>query len=195
MCDEKILHPFSSASCAQLTYAHINQLCTDINRHILQHGGEMKSAKLNLIAEPNETDGEKFNSKNRSKLDAGTRNPPHLSIVHSPNPESQTSERLSHFADCSKALEIIAKLHRQALDLSRQKAQAVGSVEVPSRSNNDSLATQNSGKVAKDQLSKPSQNRHVVYEERKRQWDQRHPNAKPEQRDAAITRIARECGV
>jgi hypothetical protein len=155
----------------------------------------MKSVQLNLIAEPNEANGEEFTSKNKPQVDAGTGNPPHLHIVHSLIPRSRTSERLDHVADCSKALEIIAKLHRRALDLSKQKAQTIGSVEVPSRCNIDSRAKQNCGKVPKRKSSKPTHNPHVVYEERKRQWDHQHPNANSEQRHAAIIRIAEECGV
>lgn len=36
---------------------------------------------------------------------------------------------------------------------------------------------------------------YALYAERKKQWDSQHPDATPEQRDAAINRLARECGV
>lgn len=155
----------------------------------------MRSVQLNLIAEPNEANGEEFTSKNKPQVDAGTGNPPHLHLAHSLVPRSRTRERLDHITDCSKALETIAKLHRIALELSRQKAPTVGSVEVTSRGNIDSRAKQNGGKVPKRKSSKPTHNPYVVYEERKRQWDHQHPNANSEQRHAAIIRIAKECGV
>lgn len=36
---------------------------------------------------------------------------------------------------------------------------------------------------------------YAAYEARKRQWDSEHPTATPAERDAAMMRIARECGV
>ena len=36
---------------------------------------------------------------------------------------------------------------------------------------------------------------YAAYAERKKQWDAQHPKATPEQRDVAMNRIARECGV
>lgn len=36
---------------------------------------------------------------------------------------------------------------------------------------------------------------YAAYAERKKQWDCQHPDAEPKQRDAAMSRIARECGV
>lgn len=155
----------------------------------------MKIAQLNLIAESREAHDEAFTSKNNAQVNAGKGDPPPLHLIHSLTSRSRTSERLDHVADCSEALEIIAKLRRRALDLSKQKAQTVGSVEVPSRSNIDSLAKQNGGKATKHKSSKPTHNPHVVYEERKRQWDHQHPDAKSKQRDAAMKRIAKECGI
>lgn len=155
----------------------------------------MRSVQLNLITESREAQNEEFTSKSKAQIDAGKGNPLNLHIVHSLASRSRNSERLEHVADCSKALETIAKLHHTALELSRQKAQTVGSVEVTSRGNIDSRAKQNGGKVPKRKSSKPTHNPYVVYEERKRQWDHQHPNANSEQRHAAIIRIAKECGV
>lgn len=36
---------------------------------------------------------------------------------------------------------------------------------------------------------------YVAYEARKRAWDAANPDARPSERDAAMQRIARECGV
>jgi hypothetical protein len=35
----------------------------------------------------------------------------------------------------------------------------------------------------------------AAYEQLKREWDQLHPDATPEQRDVAMMRITRKCGV
>ncbi|MBC3874259.1 hypothetical protein [Undibacterium flavidum] len=79
--------------------------------------------------------------------------------------------------------------------MANAKASIPSSKKIFSRSYIDAQAKKCDENIAKYQLGKPNRNPYVVYEERKKQWDQQHPDAKPEQRDAAMTRIARECGV
>lgn len=155
----------------------------------------MRSVQLNLIAEPNDANGEEFASKNNALQDAGTRHPPHLRIVHSLLARSQTGETLELATDCSKALALVDKLQREALERSRQSAEVLSDTKVRVHIGTDSRARHDSGKVAKDRSSKHHRNPHAGYEERKKQWDQQHPYADSEQRDVAIRRIAKECGV
>jgi hypothetical protein len=155
----------------------------------------MNKAQLPLMAELSLADTEELTQKKSTKVFTGTDNPRHLRVIHSLKSRPQPREQIDRVAGCSNAPDLIANLRRKGLDIPCKKAPVIDCDGVVVFRGIYSLSKDDNSKINKWQSNKSTRNPHALYEERKKQWDQQNPNATPEQRDVAIRRIAKECGV
>lgn len=154
----------------------------------------MKKAQLPLMAELSLGDEEGSTSKNTSKF-SGTDNPRHLRVIHSLMIRPRKREDVDRIAGASNSPELIAELRRRGLTIVCHRTPAIDRDGQPIKFGVYAFDEDDRRKIQKWQASIQSRNPYLKYEKAKRKWDANNPDATPEQRDAALIRIAEKYGV
>lgn len=155
----------------------------------------MKKAQLPLIAELSLLDTEDSTATNPECKFSGTGNLRHLRVIHAAMTRALPREQLDRVAGCSNGPELVAELRRRGLDFPCKRTPAIDRDGFTVRVGVYHLTEQDRRKIIKFQATKPKQTVHQTYVARKKKWDAQNPDATPEQRDAAMNQIAKECGV
>jgi hypothetical protein len=151
----------------------------------------MKKAQLPLIAELSLRDTEDSTPKTTSKF-WGTDNPRHLRVIHALMTRPRKREDVDRIAGASNSPELIAELRRRGLTITCHRTPAIDRDGYPIKFGVYAFDEDDRRKILKWQASNQSRNPYLKYEKAKRKWDEANPDATPEQRDAALIRIAKK---